>query len=69
AGRDPNSLGIEARISLSQGGPDDWRRLYEGWRDLGATHIGVNTMGMGLASPDEHIKTIERFKREVVDGR
>jgi probable F420-dependent oxidoreductase len=69
AGRDPNSLGIEARISLSQGGPDDWRRLYEGWRDLGATHISVNTMGMGLPSPGEHIMAIERFKREVVEGR
>jgi probable F420-dependent oxidoreductase len=66
AGRDPDSLGIEARISLGQGSPDDWRRLYEGWRDLGATHISVNTMGMGLASPDEHISAIERFKREVV---
>jgi probable F420-dependent oxidoreductase len=67
AGRDPNSVGIEARVNLRQGDPDDWRRSYEGWRDLGATHIGVNTMGMGLASPDEHIKAIERFKREIVD--
>ncbi|HET6313878.1 MAG TPA: LLM class F420-dependent oxidoreductase [Chloroflexia bacterium] len=67
AGRDPNSLGIEARISLAQGGPDDWRQRYESWRDLGATHMSINTMGMGLASPDEHISAIERFKREVVD--
>lgn len=67
AGRDPNSLGIEARISLAQGGPDDWRQRYESWHDLGATHISVNTMGMGLTSPDEHISAIERFKREVVD--
>ncbi|HYP20936.1 MAG TPA: LLM class F420-dependent oxidoreductase [Chloroflexia bacterium] len=68
AGRDPNSLGIEARISLAQGGPDDWRQRYESWRDLGATHISVNTMGMGLTSPDEHISAIERFKREVGDS-
>lgn len=68
AGRDPNSLGIEARISLAQGGPDDWRQRYESWRDLGATHMSINTMGMGLASPDEHISAIERFKREVGDS-
>lgn len=68
AGRGPNSVGVEARVNLRQGDVDDWRRFYEGWRDLGATHIGVNTMGMGLASPDEHIRTIERFKREVVEG-
>jgi probable F420-dependent oxidoreductase len=68
AGRDPNSVGIEARISLGQGDPDAWRRSYESWSDLGATHISVNTMGMGLASPNDHMKAIERFKREVVDG-
>lgn len=67
AGRDPNSVGIEARVNLRQGGPDDWRAFYEGWRDLGATHIGVNTMGMGLTSPDEHIRQIERFKREIAE--
>ncbi len=69
AGRDPNSVGIEARINLRIGGPDDWRQFYEGWRDLGATHIGVNTMGMGLSSPDEHIRMIEEFKRTMDEGR
>ncbi len=66
AGRDPNSVGIEARVNLRYGDAGDWRRFYEGWRELGATHIGVNTMGMGLTSPDEHIRMIERFKREVL---
>ncbi|HEX8600370.1 MAG TPA: LLM class F420-dependent oxidoreductase [Chloroflexia bacterium] len=69
AGRDPNSVGVEARINLRTGGPDDWRQFYEGWRDLGATHISVNTMGIGLTSPDEHVKMIETFKREVMEGR
>ncbi|MDQ5825286.1 MAG: LLM class F420-dependent oxidoreductase [Chloroflexota bacterium] len=69
AGRDPNSVGLEARVNLRSGGPDDWRQSYEGWRDLGATHISVNTMGMGLSSPDEHIRMIERFKQTMDDGR
>ena len=69
AGRDPNSLGIEARIALRTHDPDAWKQLYDGWRELGATHVAVNTMGMGLASPDEHIRMIEAFKREVLDGR
>ena len=68
SGRDPNSVGIEARINL-RGGPDEWRQFYEGWRELGATHISVNTMSMGLTSPDEHIRTIETFMREVLEGR
>lgn len=69
AGRDPGSVGLEPRVNLRTGGPDDWRQFYEGWRELGATHIDVSTMGMGLASPDEHIKMIETFKREVLEGR
>lgn len=65
AGRDPDKMGIEARISLREPDPEAWRHQYEAWRNLGATHISINTMGMGLASPDEHIEMIGRFKREV----
>ena len=32
----------------------------EAWRALGATHLAVESMGMGL-SPDEHIRVVERF--------
>ncbi|HEX8230799.1 MAG TPA: LLM class F420-dependent oxidoreductase [Chloroflexia bacterium] len=69
AGRDPGSVGLEARVNLRTGSPDDWRQFYEGWRELGATHIDVSTMGMGLTSPDEHIKMIEKFKQTMDDGR
>jgi probable F420-dependent oxidoreductase len=67
AGRDPASVGIEARINGNDGNPDEWHRLTEGWRALGATHISITTMGMGLKSPDEHIEAIRRY-REVVAG-
>jgi probable F420-dependent oxidoreductase len=65
AGRDPNSIGIEARLNLRDGNPGAWRQQIEAWEALGATHIGINTMGMGLASPQEHIEVIERFARSV----
>lgn len=65
AGRDPASIGVEARVSIANGSPDDWRRAAEGWAALGATHLGVNTMKAGLASPQEHIAAIERFKDAV----
>jgi probable F420-dependent oxidoreductase len=65
AGRDPASVGIEARISGNDGNPDEWHRLTEGWRALGATHISITTMGMGLKSPDEHIEAIRRYKEVV----
>ena len=61
AGRDPDSIGIEARLNLRGGDLDTWQQQIEGWQALGATHIGINTMGMGLASPQEHLRMIERF--------
>jgi probable F420-dependent oxidoreductase len=62
AGRDPSSIGIEARISIAQGTPDDWARALEAWQAIGATHLAVNTMNAGLASPQAHIEAIRRFK-------
>lgn len=62
AGRDPASVGIEARIEARDGGPDDWARRTEDWRKLGATHISINTMNAGYKSLDEHIQAIRRYK-------
>jgi len=65
AGRDPRKVGIEARMNAREGDLDEWMRQTEGWRDLGATHISINTMGAGFKSPDEHIETIRRYKEAV----
>ncbi len=54
AGRDPQSVGIEARLTLGAVPEQDWRSFADGWRDLGATHLCVNTMNMGLSRPEEH---------------
>jgi probable F420-dependent oxidoreductase len=65
AGRDPATIGIEARVSIGGKNPDDWAREVEGWRALGATHLAVNTMKAGLHSPQEHIDAIRRFAEAV----
>jgi probable F420-dependent oxidoreductase len=65
AGRDPDSVGIEARMNAADGDLDEWVRQTEGWRKLGATHISINTMGAGFKSPDEHIEAIRRYKEAV----
>ena len=67
AGRDPAAIGIEGRISLTESGPDAWGTLAEAWRGLGATHLSVNTMRAGLATPDAHIAAIRQF-REAMNG-
>ena len=30
------------------------------WREAGATHLAVNTMGAGLASLDDHLGALEQ---------
>jgi probable F420-dependent oxidoreductase len=64
AGRDFSTLGFEARLNLRIGGPDEWRQHAEAWRALGATHMDITTMGMGL-SGREHIDLITRVWDEM----
>ncbi len=63
AGRDPASVGIEGRMSVTRGSPDEWVERAEAWRALGATHLSVNTMGGGFTSPQQHIDAVLRFKQ------
>lgn len=62
AGRDPSSVGIEARVNASDGRPDEWLRQTKAWQALGATHIAINTMNAGFTSPDQHIEAIRLYK-------
>jgi probable F420-dependent oxidoreductase len=62
AGRDPNTFGLEARMSLDRVSEDGWAGFIEAWKQLGATHISVNTMGLGLPSLAAHVETLRRVK-------
>lgn len=64
-GRDSQALGVSGVTTISSGTPDDWRQSALDWQAAGATHLAVNTMGGGLASPDSHIAELMRFVREV----
>ncbi len=55
AGRDATAIGIEARLNIGQVSEGEWADYADSWRALGATHLGVNTMNAGLASPQDHI--------------
>jgi alkanesulfonate monooxygenase SsuD/methylene tetrahydromethanopterin reductase-like flavin-dependent oxidoreductase (luciferase family) len=67
AGRDPAAFGIEARMALAQTPAEDRAKDIAAWRAMrGITHFCVNTMGLGLASPAEHVKTLERFRAETL---
>jgi probable F420-dependent oxidoreductase len=64
AGRTRAEVGVEPRMNLT-GGPDDWAEATGAWEATGATHLSVNTMGGGLATPQAHVETLRRFAEVV----
>jgi probable F420-dependent oxidoreductase len=62
AGRAPESIGIEARLSIGSLAEHGWREYAEAWRALGASHFSINTMGAGFRSAQEHIDALRRVK-------
>ena len=62
AGRSQDDVGVDARVALSRGGIDGALSDAEAWREMGATHVSFNTLRAGLASADEHIDALRRFK-------
>jgi probable F420-dependent oxidoreductase len=65
AGRQPDELGIEGRLTIAQTPEAEWGAIVQSWRDAGADYLSVNTMRAGLASPRDHIEFIRRFKEAV----
>jgi probable F420-dependent oxidoreductase len=65
-GRSRADIGLEARISYGQGDRAVWDSLITDWRDLGATHLSVNTMRLGLASPQAHLNALRAFAQAVL---
>jgi probable F420-dependent oxidoreductase len=58
AGREPGEIGIEPRLTLSEVPRERWTDFASSWRDLGATHLCVNTMGSGLRDVGEHLAAL-----------
>ena len=42
-GRSRDEIGIDAWVSMGAATAENWRREVSGWRELGATHITLNT--------------------------
>jgi probable F420-dependent oxidoreductase len=59
AGRDGATLGMEGRVTWQPDDPDLFLRHVDRWRGAGATHLGIDTMRLGLASVDEHLGALE----------
>jgi probable F420-dependent oxidoreductase len=60
AGRDPGAIGMEPRVSWGAGGTGELVRSAQHWRDAGATHLSVDTMGSGLPGLDAHLDALAK---------
>ena len=66
AGRDPSGFGIESRITLARVPRDRWAQELEAWRAMrGITHLTINTMGLGLEKPDQHVELLRELRQMV----
>lgn len=61
AGRDPRTFPIEGRIAAA-GGPEQWKREIEAFREMGLTHVELTTMRAKLRSLDEHLEALRGFR-------
>lgn len=64
AGRDPQTLGMEARVPWT-GDLGRFLAQVEQWRAAGATHLSVNTMRAGLGGVHGHLEVLARLADEL----
>ncbi len=64
-GRTRKDIGIEPRLSFKDGTPEIWGQTLEGWRQAGAAHASINTMGCGFDRPSQHIRALQHFASEM----
>ncbi len=65
AGRDTSSFGLEPRLNMNLIPQPEWASYLSTWEGLGATHLTVNTMGMGNDTPAKHLAALEQFSKTV----
>ena len=67
AGRDPSAMGFEKVIGYGDATVDKGINTVREWEDAGVTHLSLNTMNSGLATPSDHITAIQRFREALAE--
>ncbi len=68
AGREVSGLGIEATLDLYDCPEQERAAFAAGWADLGATHLCINTMQLGLRDVDAHLEMLSRTRDLLASG-
>ena len=61
-GRDPARLGLQGRLYAHRGKEASWSEGIAAWRDIGASHLAINTMDDGLKGAQQHLRRLEEFQ-------
>lgn len=64
AGRNPATIGMDGRIGVDRG-VDTAAEQASRWRAAGATHLSVNSMGIGATGVDGHIAALAELAAAV----
>lgn len=67
AGRDPSAMGFEKVIGYGDATLSKGAETVSEWAAAGVTHLSLNTMNSGLATPSDHITAIRRFKEALAE--
>ena len=68
AGRDPADLGLAPRVTLHADDREAWVDRVDAWRDLGATHVAVDTMNAGYEAVTDHLAAVREFADRIADA-
>lgn len=58
AGRDPELIGMEGRFPWRHDTTDHFMDQVDLWKQHGASHLTIDTMGAGLVTVDDHLKAL-----------
>ena len=62
AGREPDTLGINATVFANQGlGPDEWRSIMEKWKQMGVNEFTFRTAESDLKNLEAHMNAIKKM--------
>ena len=64
AGRNPQSLGVEAGVAVVGPREAEWKSRVAGWREIGLTHLCLRTLGGGIAK-EQHIEKMREAVAEL----
>jgi len=62
AGRDPDSVGLDAIVPVRLHGEDtdSLRQAIDGWKNAGATHLSIATHRTGCVTVDDHLSLLAK---------